>query len=68
MCSPEKSQRRKNKPWVTTEIMDLSYKRREHVHIENSSQDCITKYHKAHMEVRKKMKKSPRRSGLRSDV
>jgi exonuclease III len=51
-------ERRKNKPWVTNEILDLCDKRRELRHDKYTSQESRTEYQKANREVRKKMKEA----------
>ncbi|KAH3707597.1 hypothetical protein DPMN_067007 [Dreissena polymorpha] len=50
--------RRKNNPWVTTEIMDLCYKRRELRHEKYTSLDSRTQYQKENREVKTKMKEA----------
>ena len=50
-------ERRKNKPWMTTKLMDLCYKRRELMH-EYTVLDSTANYQKANREVRKKMKEA----------
>ncbi|KAH3879426.1 hypothetical protein DPMN_003329 [Dreissena polymorpha] len=51
-------ERRKNNPWVTTEIMDVSYKRRELRHEEYISLVSRTDYKKENRGVTQKMKEA----------